>query len=56
MILAWLVIFFGLKFVEKKEEILLDLKTISASDFTVMMENVPRDLTIEELQALFKNY
>lgn len=46
----WFVIFFVLKYVEKKEERLLDRKTISASDFTIMMENVPRDVTKEELQ------
>jgi hypothetical protein len=32
------------------------MKTISASDFTIMMENVPRDVGVEEIQEMFREY
>lgn len=53
---VWLIMFFILKYSEQGQETKVEEETISASDFTITMENVPKDITKEELQENFKRY
>ena len=48
--LLWMVILCCLKYYEKEEEVRVDEESISASDFTIVLEGMPKDITIEELQ------
>ncbi len=41
MVLIWIGIFIIIKYFEKNDEILVDNKTISAADFTIVIEGVP---------------
>lgn len=42
-----------MKFVEKGEEVRVEEETISASDFSLVFQGLPTDITKEELQEKF---
>lgn len=56
VVILWLLLFFFLKYSEKSQETKVEEETISASDFTITMQNVPKDITKQELQEQFKKY
>ena len=41
----WLLILFCMKYTEKSEEVRVEEETISASDFSLVFEGVPKDVT-----------
>ena len=49
VVILWMLLFFALKYSEKGEETKVEEETISASDFTITMENVPKDISLKEL-------
>ena len=46
----------GIKYIENKEAKQLDEDTQSASDYSVVMEGCPIDITVEELQPQLNKY
>ena len=56
LMLLWMVILCCLKYYEKEEEVRVEEETISASDFTIVIEGMPKDITQEELQESFDQY
>lgn len=54
--LIWILVIFGLKYKEMKELTEYDADTSSCSDYSVVMEGIPLDVTKEELQAELNGY
>lgn len=46
----------GLVWAEMKRELDVDRRNVSASDFTVMVAGVPKDVGVGELQGSFDAY
>ena len=50
VMILWMFALFCMKYFEKEEEVRVEEETISASDFSIVIEGVPKDITKEELQ------
>ena len=55
-VLVWIVVLAGIKYIENKEAQELNEDTQSASDYSIVMEGCPLDITQEELQPQFNSY
>ena len=47
VMLLWLLMMFLMKYFEKEEEVRVEEETISASDFSIVIEGMPKDITQE---------
>lgn len=56
MIIIWGFLIYFLKYLEIKNEIMVDSETVSASDFSILIENYPTNLTQFELQNQLSTY
>lgn len=56
MVVVWFLTFALLKYYEKLKELEVDLETRSASDFTLVVEGLPDNVTSEEFQAQLTRY
>ena len=56
LVVIWCIMFFVLKYFEKEQEVRVEEQTISAADFSIVMEYVPKDMTQEEMQKQFNGY
>lgn len=52
----WTLTFFVMKYFQKEEEVRVEQETISASDFSIVIEEIPKDATKEELQQQLDAY
>ena len=55
-ILIWFLVIIGIKYNEIKRSIEYDEDTSSASDYSIVMEGMPLDVTKEELQGQLNAY
>lgn len=56
VIILWTLTLFLMKYFEKAEEVRVEEETISASDFSLVIEGMPKDVTKEELQQQLTAY
>ncbi len=56
VVILWIGMFTAIKYMEQNDEILIDSQTISAADFTVVIEGVPTNITKQALQNQFNQY
>jgi hypothetical protein len=56
MVVVWFLTFALLKYYEKLKELEVDLETRSASDFALVVEGLPDNVTSEEFQAQLSRY
>lgn len=56
VVIIWIGMFTIIKYLEQNDEILIDSQTISAADFTVVIEGVPTNITKQTLQQQFDQY
>ena len=56
VIILWTLTLFFMKYFEKAEEVRVEEETISASDFSLVIEGMPKDVTKEELQQQLTAY
>ena len=50
VMILWMFALCCMKYFDKEEEVRVEEETISASDFSIVIEGVPKDITKEELQ------
>lgn len=51
VVLIWMVILFFVNYYEIKNKRMVDNNTITAADFSIMIENIPYSVTREQVQA-----
>ena len=56
VVLVWALVLIGIKYNEIKSSIEYDQDTSSCSDYSVVIEGIPLDVTREELQAQLNDY
>ena len=56
VMLVWGVTFLILKYFEKADEVRVEEQTVSASDFSIVVEYMPTELTKEDVQQQFDDY
>ena len=56
LMIVWGITFVLLKYFEKADEVAVEEQTISASDFSIVIEGMPTEITMEECQKQFDEY
>ncbi len=56
VVVIWFFVFLGVKYREQREEITVNSNTISAADFSVVVEGVPTGMSSQLMQEQLNSY
>lgn len=56
LVILWSLLLYLIRYYERKYEVMVDKETVSAADFSIIIQNYPREITQAELQIQLNQY